>query len=85
MPPVSVMRRSPATSNVLGEGIDRVEGVCDLADADLRGRRWSSVDLGGLSLWGANLEGANLISARLVHASSYNANLSGVDIFYAYA
>ena len=69
--------------NVLGEEIDRVEGVRDLINADLRGRQWPSVDLSHELLWGANLEGAHLMGARLVHACFYKANLRGVDISYA--
>jgi hypothetical protein len=43
--------------NVLGEVIDRVEGVWHLANADLHGRQWPHADLSGLSLDGANCEG----------------------------
>jgi hypothetical protein len=44
--------------NVLGEEIDRVEGVRDLwGGVDLRGRNWSHADLSGLSLYGAQCDG----------------------------
>jgi hypothetical protein len=39
--------------NVLGEEIDRVDGVWHLTNADLRGRQWPHVDLSGISLVGA--------------------------------
>lgn len=68
--------------NVLGEEIDRVEGVRDLINADLRGRQWPSVDLSGMSLYGANLEGANLIGGRFVRTSFYRANLMGAELSY---
>ena len=55
--------------NVLGEEIDRVEGVRDLWGQDLRGRQWPHVDLSGMFLDGANLEGANLFGARIVNTS----------------
>lgn len=55
--------------NVLGEQIDHVQGMWDLANADLRSRQWPHADLSGLSLSGANLQGTNLMGARLVRTS----------------
>jgi hypothetical protein len=55
--------------NVLGEEIDRVEGVRDLwGDVDLRGRNWSHAELSGMWLDGSDLTGANLFGARLLRA-----------------
>lgn len=69
--------------NRLGEEIDRVEGVRDLANQDLRGRQWPHVDLSGMFLDGANLEGANLFGARLVNTSFWHANLRGAEVSFA--
>jgi uncharacterized protein YjbI with pentapeptide repeats len=69
--------------NVLGEEIDRVQGVCHLEHADLRGRRWAHADLSGLSLDGANCEGINLFGARLVRTSFSRCNLRDAEISYA--
>jgi Pentapeptide repeats (8 copies) len=71
--------------NVLGEEIDRVEGVRDLWGQDLRGRQWPHVDLSGMFLGSANLEGANLLGARLVNTSFSNANLRGAEVSFANA
>lgn len=58
--------------NVLGEEIDRVEGVRDLwGGVDLRGRQWDHADLAGLRLDGANLEDG----ARFVKTSFARCNL----------
>lgn len=46
---------------MLGEEIDRVEGVRDLVNADLRGRQWAHVELSEMSSWGVNLAGANYL------------------------
>jgi hypothetical protein len=46
--------------NRLGEETDRVVGVRDLANQDLRGRQWPHVDLGGMFLDRANVESASL-------------------------
>jgi hypothetical protein len=71
--------------NVLGEEIDRVEGVRDLWGQDLRGRQWPHVDLSGEILDSANLEGANLLGARLVNTSFCHANLRGAEVSFANA
>jgi hypothetical protein len=55
--------------NVLGEEIDRVEGMWDLVNADLRARPGPHADLSGLSLDGANCESINVFGACLVRTS----------------
>jgi uncharacterized protein YjbI with pentapeptide repeats len=69
--------------NVLGEEIDRVEGVWDLINADLRGRQWPHADLSGLSLDGANCELINLFGSRLVRASFCRANLQKAELSFS--
>jgi uncharacterized protein YjbI with pentapeptide repeats len=69
--------------NVLGEEIDRVEGVRHLTNADLRGRQWQHADLSGMSLDGANLEGANLFGARLVNTSFSQCNLRNAELSFS--
>jgi uncharacterized protein YjbI with pentapeptide repeats len=69
--------------NRIGEEIDRVEGVRDLWNQDLRGRQWAHAELSGLSLQGANCEGINLLGARLVRTSFYGANLKSAEISFA--
>jgi hypothetical protein len=69
--------------NVLGEVIDRVEGVWHLTNADLRGRQWQHVDLSGVSLDGSDLSGTNMIGANLSSASLRNCKLVGCEISYA--
>jgi uncharacterized protein YjbI with pentapeptide repeats len=72
--------------NVLGEEIDRVEGVRDLwGGVDLRGRQWAHADLAGQWLDGANLEGANLFGARLVHTSFARCNLRNAELSFSNA
>jgi uncharacterized protein YjbI with pentapeptide repeats len=71
--------------NVLGEVIDRVEGVWHLTNADLRGRQWQHADLSGVSLDGANLESANLWGARLVRTSFRDVNLRNAEMAYSNA
>lgn len=71
--------------NVLGEEIDRVEGVRDLWGQDLRGRQWPHVNLRGMYLDGANLEGANLFGARIVNTSFAHCNLRNAEISFANA
>jgi Pentapeptide repeats (8 copies) len=61
--------------NVLGEEMDRIDGVWDLVNADLRRRQWPHANLSGLSLDGANCEGINLFGARLESTSFCRANL----------
>ena len=69
--------------NRLGEEIDRVEGVWDLTDADLRHRSWAHADLSGLCLNDANLEGANLMGARLVRTSFCGAKLRNAELSFS--
>lgn len=69
--------------NVLGEEIDRVEGVWDLVNADLRGRQWAHAELSGLSLDGANCEGSNLFGARLVKTSFSRCNLRNAELSFS--
>lgn len=69
--------------NVVGEEIDRVEGVWELANADLRGRQWSHAELSGLCLDGANCESINLFGARLIHTSFCRANLRGAELSFS--
>jgi uncharacterized protein YjbI with pentapeptide repeats len=69
--------------NVLGEEIDRVEGVWRLANANLHHRQWAHADLSGMSLDGANCEGINLLGARLVRTSFCRADLRNANLAYA--
>jgi uncharacterized protein YjbI with pentapeptide repeats len=70
--------------NVLGEEIDRVEGVRDLwGGVDLRGRNWSHAELSGMWLDGSDLTGANLFGARLVGTSFARCNLRNANLAYA--
>jgi uncharacterized protein YjbI with pentapeptide repeats len=69
--------------NVLGEEIDRVEGVWDLVNADLRGRQWQHANLSGLCLDGAHCEGINLFGARLVRTSFCRANLRNAELSFS--
>jgi hypothetical protein len=77
VPPGVVIR------NVLGEEIDRVEGVWELSDADLRRRNWQHADLSGMSLDGANCEGINLFGARLVGTSFSRCNLHNAELSFS--
>lgn len=77
--PVAIIR------NRLGEEIDRVEGVRDLVNADLRGRQWAHADLSGLSLDGANCKGINLFGARLVRTSFSRCNLRSAELSFSNA
>ncbi len=83
--PFAAPKKKPAViiRNVLGEEIDRVEGVYDLMNADLRNRQWPHADLSGLSLDGANCEGINLFGARLTHTSFYRANLRDAELSFS--
>lgn len=69
--------------NRLGEEIDRVEGVWDLENADLRGRQWPHADLSGLPLDGADCEGINLFGARLVKTSFSRCNLKDAELSFS--
>jgi uncharacterized protein YjbI with pentapeptide repeats len=69
--------------NVLGEVIDRVEGVWDLHGADLKGRQWQHADLSGMSLDGANCEGIELFGSRLIRTSFCRTNLKNANLAYA--
>jgi uncharacterized protein YjbI with pentapeptide repeats len=69
--------------NVLGEEIDRLEGVRDLVNADLRHRQWPHADLSGLSLDGANCEGIDLFGARLVSTSFCRVNLQNAELSFS--
>ena len=70
--------------NVLGEEIDRVEGVRDLwGNVDLRGRQWAHAELSGLWLDGSDLSGANLFGSRCVGTSFARCNLKNANLAYA--
>ena len=69
--------------NRLAEKIDRVEGVYELAGADLRHRQWAHADLSGLSLEGANCEGINLFGALLVKTGFSRCNLRDAEISFS--
>jgi len=70
--------------NVLGEEIDRVEGVRDLwGDVDLRGRQWCHAELSGMWLDGSDLTGANLLGARCIGTSFARCNLKNANLAYA--
>ena len=70
--------------NVLGEEIDRVEGVRDLwGKVDLRGRQWAHAELSGMWLDGSDLTGANLFGARLKNTSFRGAILRDADLAYS--
>lgn len=69
--------------NVIGEEIDRILGVWDLVNADLRSRQWPHADLSGLSLDGANCEGINLFGARLVRTSFSRCNLRDAELSFS--
>ena len=69
--------------NVLGEEIDRVEGVWHLTDADLGRRQWAHADLSGLSLDGANCEGINLFGAHLVRTSFSRCDLRNAELSFS--
>jgi len=69
--------------NVLGEEIDRVEGVWDLTNADLRHRQWAHSDLSGMSLDGANCESIDLFGARLVRTSFCRATLRNAELSFS--
>ena len=71
--------------NVLGEEIDRVEGVWRLAGQDLRGRQWNFANLSGMDLTDANCEGINLWGARLVKTSFVRSNLRNAEMAYSNA
>jgi len=71
--------------NRLGEEIDRVEGVWDLTNADLRHRQWAHADLSGMSLDGSNCEAINLFGARLVKTSFSRCNLRNAEISFSNA
>lgn len=71
--------------SVLGEEIDRVDGVWDLVNADLRHRQWAHADLSGLSLDGANCSGINLFGARLVKSSFCRCSLVGAELSFSNA
>jgi hypothetical protein len=67
--------------NVLGEEIDRADGVWHLENADLRHRQWAHADLTGMSLDGANCEGIFLFGCRkALHDRSTIARHSSVQI-----
>jgi hypothetical protein len=71
--------------NVLGEEIDRVEGVHDLwGGVDLRGRNWSHAELSGMWLDGSDLTGANLFGARCVGTSFARCKMLNVNLAYAH-
>ena len=69
--------------NVLGEIIDRVEGVWSLENADLRQRQWQHANLSGLSLAGANCEVIQLFGARLVKSSFTRCNLRNAELSFS--
>jgi len=69
--------------NRLGEVIDRVEGVWDLTNADLRHRQWAHADLTEMSLDGANCERINLFGARLVRTSFCRATLRNAELSFS--
>jgi uncharacterized protein YjbI with pentapeptide repeats len=69
--------------NVLGEVIDRVEGVWDLHGADLRGRKWQHANLSGISLDRANCESINLFGAQLVKTSFVRCNLHNAELSFS--
>ena len=70
--------------NVLGEEIDRVEGVRDLwGGVDLRGRNWSHAELSGMWLDGSDLTGANLFGARCVGTSFARCKMINATLAYA--
>ena len=70
--------------NVLGEEIDRVEGVRDLwGGVDLRGRNWSYAELSGIWLDGSDLTGANLFGARCVGTSFARCKMVDANLAYA--
>lgn len=71
--------------NVLGEEIDRIEGVWHLENAELSHRNWPHADLSGLYLDGANCEGINLFGARLIKTSFPRCNLRAAEISFANA
>ena len=71
--------------NVLGEEIDRIEGVRDLIGPRPRGRQWKHADLSGLSLFGEQLEGIQLLGARLFRTDFQKASLRGADLAFSYA
>jgi uncharacterized protein YjbI with pentapeptide repeats len=71
--------------NVLGEEIDRVEGVRDLWSQDLRSRQWPHADLSKQSLAGANCEGINLFGARLERTDFSHAILKNAELSFSYA
>jgi uncharacterized protein YjbI with pentapeptide repeats len=77
--PVRIIR------NVLGEEIDRVEGVHDRWGQDRRGRNWSHADLSGFSLYGAQCDGINLFGARLYRTDFQKASLRGAELAFSYA
>jgi uncharacterized protein YjbI with pentapeptide repeats len=68
--------------NVLGEEIDRVEGVRDLwGGVDLRGRQWCHADLSGMWLDGSDLTGAK---AWCVGTSFARCKMLNVNLAYAH-
>jgi uncharacterized protein YjbI with pentapeptide repeats len=71
--------------NVLGEEIDRVEGVWRLAGLDLSRKQWPHADLSNVSLCGAQCDGINLFGARLFRTDFQNASLRGAELAYSYA
>jgi uncharacterized protein YjbI with pentapeptide repeats len=70
--------------NVLGEEIDRVEGV-DLANKDLKNRDWRHAQLSGLLLDGSDISGSNLLGAQLKNTSFARANLANCEVSFANA
>ena len=69
--------------NVLGEEIDRIEGLYSLMNADLHGRQWAHANLSGMNLSCANCEGINLFGARLVGTNFSRCNLRNAELAYS--
>ena len=69
--------------DVLGEEIDRVEGVRDLwGGVDLRGRNWSRAELSN-DADGSDLDRRQSIGARCVGTSFARCNLKNANLAYA--
>ncbi len=67
----------------LGREIDRLEGVWDLSNQNLKGRQWAHAELSGLSLDHADCEGINLFGARLVKTSFSGCNLRDAEVSFS--